>query len=223
MPRRFDLSRFGGCVFGAHLKMTDPSRKPCDLADGVNFANQDGITNGGAWYSLKGGMQDFNYLASNCFEITLELGCDKFPPESDLEQYWKDNKNALYNFMWQTHIGVKGSVTDKETGDAIAGAAVSVANVTGGAFSLINKDAVSNEDGDYYRLLIPGDYEIRATAKGYKSATKPLTVGNAFHSPATVINFALEPIHSGYERAAGFSLDELRAIERAIDREFDLV
>ena len=36
--------------------MTDPSRKPCDLADGVNFANQDGITNGGAWYSLKGGM-----------------------------------------------------------------------------------------------------------------------------------------------------------------------
>lgn len=44
-------------------------------------------------------MSDFNYLHSNCFEITVELGCVKFPPEEALYTIWQHNKEPLLNFV----------------------------------------------------------------------------------------------------------------------------
>lgn len=91
-----------------HADMANPKRKGCGDAASEQFPRENGITNGAKWYSLKGGMQDFNYLSSNDFEITLELGCNKYPPEKDLEREWHRNKEALMNYIWQTHIGIKG-------------------------------------------------------------------------------------------------------------------
>lgn len=61
----------------------------------------DGITNGAAWYSVSGGMQDYNYVHANTFEITLEIGCEKFPNASDLPNIWKENKDALIGYLEQ--------------------------------------------------------------------------------------------------------------------------
>ena len=64
----------------------------------------DGITNGAKWFTVSGGMQDYNYVHSNCFDVTLELGCQKFPNASELPEYWKENKEALLAFIEQVII-----------------------------------------------------------------------------------------------------------------------
>lgn len=59
-------------------------------------------------------MQDFNYLSSNDFEITLELGCEKYPDASVLPIEWKRNKNALIHFMWQVSIISKINQSERQ-------------------------------------------------------------------------------------------------------------
>lgn len=72
-----------------------------------------GITNGAYWYELNGGMQDFNYVFTNCFDVTLELSCCKFPKASMLPNEWARNKRSLLEYMKLVHIGVK--VSERQT------------------------------------------------------------------------------------------------------------
>lgn len=48
-----------------------------------------------------GGMQDWNYLHTNCFEVTIELGCVKYPLAKDLPTYWEQNRRSLLRFIQQ--------------------------------------------------------------------------------------------------------------------------
>lgn len=138
-----------------------------------------GITNGADWYSVDGGMQDYNYLYSNCLEITVEQLCQKFPYARDLESVWSDNVASLLAFMRQVHLGAKGFVFDS-AGRPVQGARLRVDNR--------DHEVVTAVDGDYWRLLVPGEYQVSVSADGYQSSTARVTVEEGV---AVTVNFTL--------------------------------
>ncbi|CAL8120113.1 unnamed protein product [Orchesella dallaii] len=145
---------------------------------------KDGITNGAQWYVIHGGMQDWNYLKTNCFEITLELGCVKYPSASTLPQYWDDNRDALIKFMQQIHTGIKGFVMDENS------------NLLGGAKILVEgiKHPITvADDGDFWRLLAPGEYNVTALYNGYENQTIRVRVTR---DTAESINFTLKAMEA---------------------------
>jgi len=201
-----------------HARMADPNTPSCDKNE-KSFAKQGGITNGAAWYSVEGGMQDFNYLSSNDFEITLELGCDKYPPASVLEQEWSDNKKALLEFMWQVHTGIKGIVRDAISGKPISNAVIHVKNITRITKGFrrhddINHDVTSVQDGDYYRLLTPGEYEVTVYAEGYEPQSKLVEVSRGEHQEAPVLNFEL------VESTSSHAEEEPQPVEQPLEEPY---
>lgn len=48
-------------------------------------------------------MQDWNYVNTNCFEVTIELACVKYPMAKDLPKYWEQNQRSLLQFIHQVN------------------------------------------------------------------------------------------------------------------------
>uniref|UniRef100_A0A672SXM0 Adipocyte enhancer-binding protein 1 n=1 Tax=Sinocyclocheilus grahami TaxID=75366 RepID=A0A672SXM0_SINGR len=160
-----------------HRTMTQTYQGGCHTDDPTGGM---GIVNCAKWKPIPGSMNDFSYLHTNCFELSIFLGCDKFPHQSELLREWEHNKEALLTFMAQVHRGIKGVVRDKE-GNPISNATLSVEGV--------NHDIRTGESGDYWRLLNPGEYRVTARAEGYSPFTRLCVVG--FDPGATLCNFDL--------------------------------
>ncbi|KAF5900933.1 putative carboxypeptidase X1, partial [Clarias magur] len=107
----------------SNLVMANPDRRICHFED---FQQHGNIINGGDWHTVPGSMNDFSYLHTNCFEVTVELSCDKFPHASELPGEWENNKEALLLYMEQVHRGIKGVIRDKDTKRGIANAIIRV-------------------------------------------------------------------------------------------------
>ncbi|XP_045437047.1 adipocyte enhancer-binding protein 1 isoform X2 [Pipistrellus kuhlii] len=160
-----------------HLTMTEPYRGGCQAQDHTGGM---GIVNGAKWNPRSGTINDFSYLHTNCLELSIYLGCDKFPHESELPREWENNKEALLTFMEQVHRGIKGVVTD-EQGIPIANATISVSG--------INHGVKTASGGDYWRILNPGEYRVTVQAEGYTPSAKTCNVD--YDIGATQCNFVL--------------------------------
>lgn len=58
-------------------------------------------------------INDFSYLHTNCLELSIYLGCDKFPHESELPREWENNKEALLTFMEQVGGSLGGCIRER--------------------------------------------------------------------------------------------------------------
>ena len=73
----------------AHGKMTDS----------YNSEFPTGITNGAQWYTIYGGMQDWNYVRTGCMEVTIEVGYQKMPADIELQSDFDNNLPAMLEFI----------------------------------------------------------------------------------------------------------------------------
>ncbi|KAK9873380.1 hypothetical protein WA026_022185 [Henosepilachna vigintioctopunctata] len=137
----------------------------CD--DGKKFTN--GITNGAAWYMFSGGMQDYNY-AHGCMELTLEISCCKFPRANKLPGLWQENKIALLYYVMEAHRGLTGQILDSITESPVVKADIQIIGR--------NMTFHPSKNGEFWRLLLPGEYKIQVKSPGYYTAEQKFSVKN---------------------------------------------
>jgi len=140
-----------------------------------------GITNGAAWYVITGSHQDWNYFYTDCIDITIEVGDNMWPPSSTLDNYWQANQESMLSYLENVYKGVRGLV------QSTSGQPLTASIQVGSNSKIIKTQAAT---GFYHRMLLPGTYDITASATGYISQTQPVTIAALNY---TTLNFTLQP------------------------------
>jgi hypothetical protein len=148
-----------------------------------NFPNPARIIQGADWYVVYGGLQDWSYYWHGEQHVTIEVSNTKAPSYSQMNTFWEHNRAAMVWWLERAWVGVRGLVTDGQTGmplDAQVWVERTV-DIPGRTDAAV---------GDYHRLLLPGTYTLRAEAVCYVPQTVQVVVNEG---AATVQNFALQP------------------------------
>lgn len=136
----------------------------------MSFLNN-GITKGIDWYKVEGSRQDYvNYYLYGR-EVTIELSNDKIPTEDQIENYWNYNRESLIHFILKAHTGFTGTVSDSATGAPLRARIRIINHDQDNSFVFSNPD-----NGNYFRLLWPGTYQVVFASSGYKFKIDKVTV-----------------------------------------------
>ena len=139
----------------------------------------DGITEGGDWYIISYGRQDYSNYFRWGREVTIEISDMKLLPAGQLPDYWKYNRKSFINYMETVLKGVSGVVTNTE-GNPVK-AEISVLN-----HDADNSEVYSDSTGFYIRMLSPGTYSFRFDAPDYETKTIDSVVVNSYSSLTTL-------------------------------------
>ena len=146
-----------------------------------------GITNGYAWYEVAGGRQDYMNYYQHCREVTIELSGTRLPPPSRLPDFWEYNYRSLLNYIEQSLFGIRGLVTDAQTGETV---------YTEIFIEDHDKDQsqvfTDLPTGDYHRPIFSGVYTVTYRAEGYL----PFVVSNVpvANDSTTIVHVQLDSL-----------------------------
>ncbi len=151
----------------------------------------DGVTEGGDWYTITGGRQDYMNYFKKCREVTIELDGTKTTATENLNLKWNENYASLLNYMQESLYGVRGIITDSCSGQPIR------AKVWVNNYDQLNDSShvySALPVGNYHKYMIAGTYSITFSAPGYTSKT--ITSVVLANGAATTVNVALVPAAS---------------------------
>lgn len=121
-----------------------------------------GVTNGGDWYEISGGRQDYVTAFLHGREVTIELDDTKLTPAEALLPLWHRNQRSLLRYMEEALYGLGGRVVDSLSGLPVAACIELVGHDD--SYSLTYCDSVT---GRFRRPVAPGTWTVRVTADGY--------------------------------------------------------
>jgi len=142
------------------------------------YASHNGyeVIDGYDWYQTRGDTNDFSYGCRGDLDWTIET------PNSDISLMWQQHGPAIFDFIAAADTGLRGIVTDSESGQPIA-ATIWVEEANWPCFTDPNV-------GDYHKILQPGTYTVTYRANGYIEQTQTV---NVYEDEPTVVDVALEP------------------------------
>ena len=156
-----------------------------------------GVTHGAEWYRVYGGRQDYMNFYQQCREVTIELSDTKILPESQLDDYWYYNRDALLDFLTQGTYGFTGVVKDASNNNPIDATITIVGHDAYGSHTVTD---ISH--GDFYRPIKGGTYDILIEAPCYQSETlsgqtiadaQKITLADVLLTPGAAIPSGVTP------------------------------
>jgi PKD repeat protein len=164
-----------------------------------------GVTDGGDWYVITGGRQDYMNFYQKCREVTIELDDNKTTQTNLLPNFWNYNYKSLLNYIQESLYGVRGIITDSCTGLPIKAKVFANSHDNNTDSSFVYSNPIV---GNYHRYMINGTYSITYSAPGYVSKTvNNIVLANG---SATTVNVQLskaKPVSGFTNSINGFQVN----------------
>jgi hypothetical protein len=149
-----------------------------------------GITDGYAWYQVIGGRQDYTTYFRHGREVTNELSYIKTPPAATLPNYWNYQFRSFLNYIEESSYGINGQITDSVTGQPLHAKVLIPSHDMDSSFVYS-----SLPSGWYFRPIDQGTWNLTVSSPGY--FTRTISGVTVTRRNTTRLNIKLVPINIG--------------------------